>query len=285
MKIKNKKNKKKIKLDSLKRILPTSIVIFLMIALLLTPVPFIKISPGPLFNTVGKEMDQEVISINGVKTYLSKGELNFTTVSETGGPFGRLVLIDAISAWIDPTQAVVPSSDLYPEVVDPEVIKKENERAFSGSQTDALIRTERLLALIEGWIYEVVNIAALGRLPAIASLQEAMIRRRAVGGPAEKTFGALIGLDLRPKLIREAADSLKAINAIISDSFTCKPLANSFIFLGTNAGVVVSPKGIPISVKQSTSLESAARPLLICIENIAADIGFNASNSGLSISF
>ena len=33
-----------------------------------------------------------------------------------------------------------------------------------------------------------------------------MIRRRAVGGPAEKTFGALIGLDLRPKLIREAAD-------------------------------------------------------------------------------
>ena len=83
----------------------------------------------------------------------------------------------------------------------------------------------------------------------------------------------------------EAVDSLKATNAIISDSFTCKPLANSFIFLGTNAGVVVSPKGIPISVKQSTSLESAARPLLICIENIAADIGFSASNSGLSISF
>jgi len=73
MKIKNKKNKKKVKLDSLKRILPTSITIFLMIALLLTPVPFIKISPGPLFNTVGKEMDQEVISINGVKTYVIQG--------------------------------------------------------------------------------------------------------------------------------------------------------------------------------------------------------------------
>jgi PDZ domain-containing protein len=141
------KNKKKVKLNSFKRIVPTSIVIFLMIALLLTPVPFIKISPGPLFNTVGKEMDQEVISINGVKTYLSKGELNFTTVSETGGPFGRLVLIDAISAWIDPTQAVVPSSDLYPEVVDPEVIKKENERAFSGSQTDAIAAALRYLKI------------------------------------------------------------------------------------------------------------------------------------------
>ena len=79
------------------------------------------------------------------------------------------------------------------------------EPQLNASQTAALMRTERLLALIEGWIYEVVNIAALGRLPGIAALQEAMIRRRASGGPAEKTFGALIGLELRPKLIREAA--------------------------------------------------------------------------------
>ena len=80
------------------------------------------------------------------------------------------------------------------------------EPQINKTQSAALIRIERLLALIEGWVYEVVNIAALGRLPGIGSMQEAMIRRRAVGGPAEKTFGALIGLELRPKLIREAAD-------------------------------------------------------------------------------
>ena len=82
----------------------------------------------------------------------------------------------------------------------------------------------------------------------------------------------------------EAALSLKATNAIISDSFIVNPFANSLIFLGIKAGVVVSPSGIPISVKHSTSLYKAASPLLICIENIAADIGFNASKSGLSIS-
>ena len=141
------KNRKQALSNKLKRIIPTSIVVFLLISLLLIPVPFIKISPGPLFNTVGKEMDREVISITGVKTYESKGELNFTTVSETGGPFGRLVLIDAISAWIDPTQAVVPTSDLYPEVVDVEIIKKENERAFSGSQTDAIAAALRYLKI------------------------------------------------------------------------------------------------------------------------------------------
>ena len=80
------------------------------------------------------------------------------------------------------------------------------EQQINKTQSAALIRIERLLALIEGWVYEVVNIAASGRLPGIGSMQEAMIRRRAVGGPAEKTFGALIGLELRPKLIREAAD-------------------------------------------------------------------------------
>lgn len=138
MMIKKIKNKKKKFLKNFNRISPTFIVVLLAIALLLIPVPFIKIAPGPLFNTVGIEMDKEVISIIGVKTYESKGELNFTTVSETGGPFGRLVLVDAITSWIDPTEAVVPTRDLYPEIVDPEVIKKENEQAFSGSQTDAI---------------------------------------------------------------------------------------------------------------------------------------------------
>lgn len=132
------KNKNKANLKPIKKIFPTLVITFLLLALLLIPVPYIKIAPGPLFNTVGIEMDKEVITIIGAKTYESKGELNFTTVSETGGPFGRLVLIDAISAWLDPTQAVVPTRDLYPEIVDPEVIKKENERAFSGSQTDAI---------------------------------------------------------------------------------------------------------------------------------------------------
>ena len=56
------------------------------------------------------------------------------------------------------------------------------------------------------------------------------------------------------------------------------------MFRGISAGVVVSPKGIPISVKHRTSLDKAAKPLLICIENIAADIGLRASSKGFNIS-
>jgi putative hydrolase len=78
------------------------------------------------------------------------------------------------------------------------------EPELNESQLSALKRTERLLALIEGWILEVVKNASSNRLPSLNSLQEAMNRRRVEGGPAEKTFGALIGLELRPKLMREA---------------------------------------------------------------------------------
>ena len=105
--------------------------------------------------------------------------------------------IAEIMSQIDPTNPNSIQEALSGGLFEPQINK---------TQSAALIRIERLLALIEGWVYEVVNIAALGRLPGIGSMQEAMIRRRAVGGPAEKTFGALIGLELRPKLIREAAD-------------------------------------------------------------------------------
>jgi hypothetical protein len=56
--------------------------------------------------------EQDVISISGVETYNSKCELNFTTVSKTGGPFVRLVFVDAILSWLSPSEAVVPTSDL-----------------------------------------------------------------------------------------------------------------------------------------------------------------------------
>ena len=43
------------------------------------------------------------------------------------------------------------------------------------------------------------------RLPAAAALRETVRRRRATGGPAEQTFATLVGLELRPRRLREAA--------------------------------------------------------------------------------
>jgi putative hydrolase len=75
----------------------------------------------------------------------------------------------------------------------------------SPRQKAALARLETTLALVEGWVDTVVNGVAEGRLPGAVKLAEAVRRRRATGGPAERTFATLVGLELRPRRLREAA--------------------------------------------------------------------------------
>ncbi|CAN5235683.1 zinc-dependent metalloprotease [soil metagenome] len=75
----------------------------------------------------------------------------------------------------------------------------------TAAQTAALSRLETTLALVEGWVDEIVTQATEDRMPAAAKLQEAVRRRRAAGGPAESTFAALVGLDLRPRRLRDAS--------------------------------------------------------------------------------
>jgi putative hydrolase len=72
-------------------------------------------------------------------------------------------------------------------------------------QKAALTRLETMLALVEGWVATVVDAAARDRLPQAGALAEAIRRRRASGGPAERTFATLVGLELRPRRLREAA--------------------------------------------------------------------------------
>jgi putative hydrolase len=74
----------------------------------------------------------------------------------------------------------------------------------SPQQQSALARLEATLALVEGWVSHVVDRAASDRLPDVARLAEAFRRRRGAGGPAEQTFAALVGLELRPRKLREA---------------------------------------------------------------------------------
>jgi putative hydrolase len=73
------------------------------------------------------------------------------------------------------------------------------------TQKAALTRLETALALVEGWVATVVSAAARDRLTHANALAEAIRRRRATGGPAERTFATLVGLELRPRRLREAA--------------------------------------------------------------------------------
>jgi putative hydrolase len=73
------------------------------------------------------------------------------------------------------------------------------------AQKAALTRLETALALVEGWVATVASAVARERLTHADALAEAVRRRRATGGPAERTFATLVGLELRPRRLREAA--------------------------------------------------------------------------------
>ena len=77
-------------------------------------------------------------------------------------------------------------------------------------QRAALARLETMLALVEGWVDDVVTAAATA-LPGASALGETLRRRRASGGPAEQTFATLVGLELRPRRLREAAALWSAV--------------------------------------------------------------------------
>src|SRR5580704_4357552 len=104
-------------------------------------------------------------------------------------------------------QEAIPDVD----VTNPEALREAlaGEGLFQPEDTPAqkaaLVRLETALALVEGWVATVVSAAARGRLTHAEALAEAVRRRRATGGPAERTFATLVGLELRPRRLREAA--------------------------------------------------------------------------------
>ena len=92
------------------------------------------------------------------------------------------------------------------------------EPPTSPEQQAALARIETLLALVEGWVDDVVDEAIAGRLATHDALRETLRRRRAEGGPAERAFGTLVGLTLRPKAMREAAIIFQGLRSMKSSA-------------------------------------------------------------------
>ncbi|WP_396652794.1 zinc-dependent metalloprotease [Microbacterium sp. Marseille-Q6965] len=84
----------------------------------------------------------------------------------------------------------------------------------SEAQRLALTRLENLLALIEGWV-DVVTADATNRMPDLERIAETIRRRRAAGGPAEDALAALVGLQLRPRRLREAAAMWRAVTEAV----------------------------------------------------------------------
>src|SRR5690606_29787987 len=70
------------------------------------------------------------------------------------------------------------------------------------AQESALLRLETVLALVEGWVDEVVAAAAIAHLPQTVALREMVRRRRAAGRPGEPARAHLLGSAPPPRRSR-----------------------------------------------------------------------------------
>jgi putative hydrolase len=142
------------------------------------------------------------------------------------------------SGAIDPSNPESMASALSGGLFTPET---------SPAQSAALEKLETLLALIEGWIDAVVVKAAKDRLPSLIKLRETQVRRRATNSPTQQLFATLLGLEVSPRLTREAISFWEKLEKI--DSISARDKIWEEAFLLPTASQLLDPEGFSKSRK------------------------------------
>ena len=157
------------------------------------------------------------IPVDQVQLYLAVRELAHARLFRHA-KWLRLQLLTQITAFAKGITIDTERLESLAESFDPANPEELREAMVSGAlippkseqQLEALGRLETVLALVEGWV-DVVTAGATRLLPKTDAIAETVRRRRASGGPAESAFATLVGLELRPRRLREAAALWQAV--------------------------------------------------------------------------
>lgn len=130
----------------------TLMLIALLCAGVLIPVPYAEMSPGPTVNTLGDHDGEPVLQISGRRTYATSGHLNMTTVRVTSADY-RMNLVEAVYGWLAHDAKVVPHDTLYPDGKTEEQSTQENAEEFSQSQESAKVAALKELKVpVTSWV-------------------------------------------------------------------------------------------------------------------------------------
>jgi Lon-like protease len=111
-------------------------------AVALIRAPYVIEQPGPVFNTLstvtvdGKEVP--LIEIPNETTYPTSGSLDMLTVSIRGNREQLPNWLEVVSAWMNPSMAVVPVDDIYPKGVTVQDSNKQSQVDMENSQKEAI---------------------------------------------------------------------------------------------------------------------------------------------------
>jgi PDZ domain-containing protein len=140
------------------------LVAALILVVAFAPLPFTIMQPGITADTLGDYQQVPVITITGHPLRPTTGELRMVTVQATA-PQVSISLWDALKAWPNGTEAVVPRDAVYPSGQSVSQIEKTDTQQMQQSQDAA-------------------TSAALGYLHLSASQVKVTLRLADVGGPS-----------------------------------------------------------------------------------------------------
>lgn len=122
----------------LKRSSAGVIALLLVGVMMFLPTNFMIRSPGPVFNTLGKDEGKDVVSIEGAKTYASDSELDLLTVYVQGGGQNRVTIPVVLEAMLNPTKDVVPEETIMAHNTSSQQQNEQNDMMMTSSQDLAI---------------------------------------------------------------------------------------------------------------------------------------------------
>ena len=117
-------------------LLAFGLVVVLTIAAALVDVPYVRFRPGPTINVLGKYDGKQIVQVTGRKVYKDTGDLRMVTIIPDG-PKDNVSLIDAVIAWANPDDAVIPKDAVYKPKQTSKQAQQESAAQMSSSQDAA----------------------------------------------------------------------------------------------------------------------------------------------------
>ena len=210
-------------------------VLIALAVAVVSPVPYVALTPGPTLNTLGALGSKPLIQIKGHPTYPASGHLNMVTVSFMGGPGTGFNIFGALRAWLSPDDAVVPEQEIFTPGQTPQQVARQDTEQMANSQQTAqaaaLCQLDIGFKTVDTIQVTVKGTPAAGRLQpgdAIAAVDGkpvschtdagTLIKARRPGAPVELTV-LRHGRTSRVRLVTADVQGQPEIGVLLVESF------------------------------------------------------------------
>jgi PDZ domain-containing protein len=138
-----------------------AVVVALLAVAAFAPLPMSIVQPGLTANVLGADKGTPVITVSGVTSRPTSGQLRMVTVAATA-PNATVHFSDVAKAWFDTGRAAMPRDSVYPDGGSVAQIEKADEKEMTDSQQAATSAALKQLGLSPSKVKVTLRLADVG---------------------------------------------------------------------------------------------------------------------------